>query len=187
MEVAIIGAAAAVLVATLGAVLAHFSSQRLARRTAQLSRINQQLSDLYGPMFATLESNKTAYRAFLRLHRGGAEKFHDPTLEVPSEELKAIWRIWVAEIIQPGNRRVAELVKTQAHLLIDDEIPVPLLKFCAHVASWDAVIRQWEQGDVDQSWSGIPHPGAEVDDYARRSLKLLKVEQQKLLALTAGR
>lgn len=185
MELALVGAAGAVLVAVVGGVLTHRSNRNLARRAAQLARVNQQLSELYGPMFAILESNEIAYRTFLRLHRGGADRFYSPDAEPPSDELKAVWRIWLGEVLQPGNRRVAELVKSKAHLLIDDEIPRPLLEFCAHVATWEVTLAQWKQGKVDEYWSGMSHPGPRVNAYALESLKTLKSEQKHLLELTA--
>lgn len=184
MEPAVISASAAILVASLGASLAYFYNQRLSSRQARLQRIDRQLSELYGPMYATLESNESAFNAFLQLHRSGSRQVFDLNSSPLSPELVNIWRLWVTEILQPGNRRVVELIKTKADLMVDPEIPRILLDYCAHVATLEVRIKQWERGEQMSLWSGgINYPGPAVKEYARVCLRDLKAEQGRLLNL----
>jgi hypothetical protein len=62
MPSSLIPATAAILTAVLAAVLSYAYGQRLQRRKARLDRLNAQLEQLYGPLYATLEASRMAYR-----------------------------------------------------------------------------------------------------------------------------
>jgi hypothetical protein len=70
MSDALIASIAAILVALLGAGLSFVQTRRLQRRQARLARLNAQLEELYGPIYATLEASRIAYRRLLAwIHR----------------------------------------------------------------------------------------------------------------------
>lgn len=186
MLVAIIGAASTLIVALLGALGAYWSAQRLARRQAQLERINRQLSELYGPMLAIAESGRRAYESFLAAHRNGATSFF-ASKPAPSEEELDIWRIWSVTVFQPGNRRLRELVMTKCDLLTGKDLPECLLMLCAHTESFEATIFRWEKNDFDLNWAGVAHPRGKLIEYARINFSALREQQARLLALTTSR
>jgi hypothetical protein len=77
MAEAAIAASAAICVAVLGALLSFISTRRLQRRQARLERLNAQLRDFYGPLYAIFQANQIAHLRFvdtLRANtvRGGA-------------------------------------------------------------------------------------------------------------------
>jgi positive regulator of sigma E activity len=72
MSDALIASIAAILVALLGAGLSFVQTRRLQRRQARLVRLNAQLEELYGPIYATLEASRIAYRRLLDKLRPGS-------------------------------------------------------------------------------------------------------------------
>jgi hypothetical protein len=184
LAASIIAGTATILVAIIGALLSYLNTQRLHRLEARLSRVNDQLSNLYGPMLATLEANRIAYRRFLDSYREGSPSFFNPKLPPPDQQQLEAWRDWVTTVLQPGNRRVYEMIVGRAHLLIDDQIPSCLLKLCAHTSGYEVVLKRWEKGDFSRHLSVVAHPRTEIDDYAERCFAQLKETQAKLLAQT---
>jgi hypothetical protein len=61
MAEAAIAASAAVCVAVLGALLSFIYSRQLQRRQARLERLNAQLRDFYGPLYAIFQANRIAH------------------------------------------------------------------------------------------------------------------------------
>jgi hypothetical protein len=85
MSDALIASIAAILVALLGAGLSFVQTRRLQRRQARLARLNAQLEELYGPIYATLEASRIAYRRLLDKLRPGSVSLFDPSSAPPSE------------------------------------------------------------------------------------------------------
>lgn len=65
MAEAAIAASAAVCVAVLGALLSFIYSRQLQRRQARLERLNAQLRDFYGPLYAIFQANRIAHLRFV--------------------------------------------------------------------------------------------------------------------------
>jgi len=53
-----------VVVAFVGYLATYLNGLRLAQRQARLTRVNVQLSDFYGPLFALMETNSRTYDIF---------------------------------------------------------------------------------------------------------------------------
>lgn len=79
------------------------------------------------------------------------------------------------------------MIINRAHLLIEDEMPECLLRFCAHKAGYDVLIERWKQGDYREHLSVVRHPGDELHDYLQQSFTTLKREQARELEATQGR
>ncbi|WP_222269009.1 hypothetical protein [Modestobacter marinus] len=177
--------ASAVIVTVTAGLLAYLNSARLNRQQARLNRLAAQLGELYGPMLATLESNRRAYETFVAHYAPGRSSFFAEGVRHSEAELAA-WRSWVETVFQPGNRRIHELVVTKAHLLVDDRMPDRLLDFCAHTVGYDVVLSRWKDDDFTRHTSLIPHPKG-IEDYVRQSFVSLKQEQAELLRKRARR
>jgi hypothetical protein len=187
MTTAVIAGLATLLVAVVGSLLSYQNSQRLARAQAQLARVNAQLSEFYGPMHATFQANRIAYLQFVESVRPGSPNFFNPSLPAPTPDELELWRLWVSHVLQPGNKKIYDIIVNKAHLLIDDEMPNALLRFCAHVAGFDVIIQRWADGDYREHLSVVSHPRKEVNSYAAVSFAELKQEQARLLAVTTRR
>jgi hypothetical protein len=174
-----------ILIAAAGYLVTYFSNLRLARRKDRLERINRQLSDLYGPLYALLE---TSGRVWEELSKDGGRFGDDRPLDSPlTEEQAATWKIWMVHVFMPLTRRMVEVITDHGDLLIEDHLPRPLSDLCAHVIGYELAIARWNSDDFDSTdrrdhVSLIDFPRGTLDSYVGGSFKKLKQEQGKLLA-----
>jgi hypothetical protein len=187
------GTEAVALVGVVAAVLGYFATYgtnlRLAQRNDRLERINQQLSEFYGPLLALTRSSGQSWQAFRQRYRPpGSESFwkSDPP---PTKEDVAAWRLWMTTVFMPMHQQMMELVLNHAHLIEEPEMPPCLLALCAHVHGYQAILKEWETGEVsierEDNISVVNFPGQELADYAATAFGRLKAEQAELLGSTA--
>lgn len=187
MSDSLIAATAAILAAVVAAVLSYAYGQRLQRRKARLDRLNAQLEQLYGPLYATLEASRIAYRRFLDKVRPGCTSLFDPNAPPPTETQLRQFRQWVEAVSHPRAVQAFELITGRAHLLIETEMPDCLLQFLAHKSGYDVLTTLWREGDFSEHLSVVRHPGDELYGYLRRSFSQLKFEQARELEATQGK
>ena len=185
--VALIG----VFVAAIGYFVKYTTDLKLAQRNDRLERINRQLSEFYGPLLALTRASDESWQAFRRRYRPpGGESFwkSDPPL---TREDAVAWRLWMTTVFVPVQRRMMELVLEHADLIEEPEMPPCLLALCAHVAGYQAVLKQWESGEIsvkrEDNVSVVNFPSQELADYAAAEFSRLKAEQAALLGSAAGR
>ncbi|NUO60009.1 MAG: hypothetical protein HOV78_25370 [Hamadaea sp.] len=167
--------------AFVGYLMTYLNGLRLAQRQARLARINQQLSDLYGPLFALIEANLRIYDAFLAKHGrpDGRSPFDG---EAPAtEEALAGWRTWATTAFIPNIRAMRDVVVARADLLIEEQMPAVLLQLCAHVSGYEITAGRWAEGDYDERTSVVAWPGKELRLYISERFTHLKSEQARLL------
>jgi hypothetical protein len=173
-----------VCVAAIGYVFKYRTDLTLAQRNDRLARINRQLSEFYGPLLAHTQSMEESWRAFRRRYRPAEGSFWrgDPP---PTREDVIAWRLWMTTVFLPLNQRMSDLVHHHADLIEEPEMPSCLLVLCAHVAGYQAIIKEWETDDIslarEDNISVVNFPGRELAAYATDAFGRLKKEQQKLL------
>jgi hypothetical protein len=187
MAEAAIAARAAICVAVLGALLSFVYSRQLQRRQARLERLNAQLRDFYGPLYAIFQANHIAHLRFVDTLRPGSSTLFAPDVAPLNEEELGLWRLWADSAHRHRSTPAYEVIINKAHLLIEDEMPECLLRFCAHKAGYDVLIQRWKQGDYREHPLGVRHPGDELHDYLQQSFTRLKREQARELEATQGR
>ncbi|MEU9867384.1 hypothetical protein AB0C87_06000 [Actinomadura sp. NPDC048021] len=172
-----------VFVAATGYAATYLTNLRLARRKDRLDRVNRQLSELYGPLYAQAEAVDRAWRKFVA---GGGNVWAASALV--TAEQAATWRLWMSTVFMPLNRRMVETIVSRADLLREETIPEPLKELCAHVACYEPIIARWQDDGFD-SVQFADHvsiagnfPRTELDAYLRDSFESLKREQARLLA-----
>jgi hypothetical protein len=168
-------------VAILGLLAAYATNLRLAQRAAKLERVNRQLSDFYGPLYALVNAADISWKAFRASHRPGGPFWGDPNNPV-TESQAAAWRLWMSQVFMPLNRQMRDLVVNHAELLEEDHMPACLLTLCAHVAAYQAILSRWEAKDYSEHWSTVPFPRAGLVTYSRQGYEFVKNEQHRLLA-----
>ena len=186
MLTALIAAIAVISAALVAGGLSYLQAQRLDRRKARLARLNAQLEELYGPVYATLEASRIAYRRLLdKLCPDKDSLFDGP--QPPDEEQLRIFRLWIEMVSHPRATEAYKRIIDKGHLLIEDEMPKCLLDFCAHKAGYDVLIKRWQNQDFTEHLSVVRHPGEELYEYLRESFTRLKREQGEELKATQGR
>ncbi len=170
-----------VVLAFAGYAATYLNGIRLAQRQERLARLNRQLSEFYGPLFALTEANSRIFAAFKERHArpdGRSPFVHEVP---PSEEELAAWRLWVGTVFLPNIRAMRDLVVKHADLVGEPEMPPILLQLCAHVSGYEITAARWAQGSYDQHLSVVPFPSEEISVYARKGFAELKQEQTRLL------
>lgn len=182
--VALVGVGAAVL----GYFVTYATNLRLAQRNDRLERINRQLSEFYGPLLALTRSSGQSWQAFRKRYRPpGSESFWkcDPP---PTKEDAIAWRLWMTTVFMPVHRRMMELVLERADLIEEPEMPPSLLDLCAHVNGYQAILKEWEKGEIstarEDNISVVNFPGEKLAEYAATAFGRLKAEQAELLGAT---
>jgi hypothetical protein len=91
-------------------------------------------------------------------------------------------------VFMPLHQRMVELVLENAALIEEPDMPPCLLAMCAHVAGYQAVLKEWETGEIsvarEDNISIVNFPGEELADYAAAAFSRLKAEQARLLGST---
>lgn len=167
--------------AVAGYVATYVNGLRLGRRQERLSRVNRQLGEFYGPLFALTEANARIFRALMErtARADGRSPFAHDIPPTPDE--LAEWRLWVGAVFLPNIRAMRDVIVTKADLLEESEMPPVLLQMYAHVAGYELVVARWEQGDHSEHQSVVAFPGDEIAAYARAGFTRLKQEQAALL------
>ena len=179
MDVKWIALISTILLALIGYVVTYYNSLRLARRRERLDLINKQINEFYGPLFIACEAGEIAFHA-LREKLGGKNIFANRFSPQEDDERYKEWRIWLVNVLMPLNDYREKIILDKAHLIREEEMPVCLLRFIAHVASYKAVIQKWTQGDFSEHLSIIDFP-VEIHAYIKDSYRELKHEQTVLI------
>src|SRR5689334_7747207 len=163
------------------------------KRATQLRRLDEQLSDLYGPLYALYEKGDRQWRAFLKEFSNCKDPnflgFFPIANEFPppnAEQLR-VFRLWMQSVFMATNIQMEELIINNADLVIGETMPAPFLSFCVHVASLKASVAEWSAPEFDRAdWKKhmaiFPHPAADLHIYIKATFEILKKEQSRLLS-----
>jgi hypothetical protein len=168
------------LVTAVLALIGYSYSLFLARRKDRLARINRQLRDLYGPLYALTETGEHVWSSFRSQHRPYKGSFWKPGLSVSDADADA-FRLWIRSVFMPLNRQMMDLVVNRADLLEGTKIPECLLELCAHISSYEALLQQWEKQDFSINEPIVNFPRRPLKEYVEREFQCLKLEQNRLL------
>jgi hypothetical protein len=174
--------AVTLLVTVAIALCGYVYSLALARRKDELDRINRQLSDLYGPLFALSETGAyvwSSFRTTYRPYQGGY--WNVKYGEVTESQAKA-FRLWMEHVFMPLNKTMRDTVIANADLLEGDNMPQCLLDLCAHASAYEALHADWSSGDYSRHRPSVNFPADSLREYASAQFCRLKAEQSRLLA-----
>jgi hypothetical protein len=185
MDPTVLAALFGVGAALVGYFVKYATDIRLAQRNDRLERINRQLSDFYGPLLALTRASDESWQAFRNRYRPpGNESFWkaDPPL---TAEDAVVWRLWMTTVFVPVHQQMMELVLAHADLIEEPEMPPCLMALCAHIAGYQAVLKEWERGEIslarEDNISVVNFPGRDLADYAAAAFDRLKAQQAELL------
>jgi hypothetical protein len=162
------------------ALTGYFYTLFLARRRDRLDRINRQLSDLYGPLYALSKTGNHVWASFRTRHRphwGSFWKAGSPMEDSDAKE----FRLWIRSVFMPLNRRMMDLVVNKADLLEGTKIPKCLLDLCAHTSSYEALLERWDHDDFTENEPIENFPGHALLEYIEQEFCRLKQEQDSIL------
>lgn len=187
MTAALVTAAASVLAATIGYLSTYYANLRLERHRNQLARVNQQLSKLYGPLYAMTQSNGIAYRSMRDKYDpdGLFDQRTTESIRSITPQQRETYKLWMTAVLQPTSRMARELMLNNTDLLLSGEMPASALRWFTHVAGYDAVLTSWADGDDSEIFSLVPYP-QEFTEYVADSFRILQDRQAVLLEQISG-
>lgn len=141
----------------------------------QLDRINDQISDFYGPLYSWYETGHQNYYTFLRLY-GPDLTFHNPH-----------YANWATSVFLVTNTSMESIIVNKSDLVLGNKLPACLLQFCRWAATRKVYIQAQAKENFDNNeWlqvlDKVPHPEIEMQAYLTCSFQVLKEAQSNLLS-----
>lgn len=148
-------------------------------RSLLLTRLDNQLSKLYGPLHAWYETGNVNQANFKRRHKDNFS-FANPD-----------YRRWLESIFMRTNRQLESLIVQHADLIVGEGMPQSFLQFCAHVATLEIAVKlsndngsEANYAELDEMMKDAPHPRRDMRAYIEASFEVLKQVQSRLLSGT---
>jgi hypothetical protein len=173
--------AVTLFIALSGYAVKYLNDLQLARRKDMLERVNQQLRDLYGPLFALINASNITWQAFVAEYCQDPKFHEDGGISPHSDETERIWRHWMRNVFMPLNSQMSKLIIDHADLLEEEEMPDCLLRLSAHVHGYEGVLAAWDEKDYSHHKSLTRFPSEPLTEYATSSYGSLKSRQAQLL------
>jgi hypothetical protein len=164
------------------------------KHAAQLDRLNRQLSELYGPLYALYEEGERNWMLFVACFshdsRPWAERTFLPSgsakFPPPSTDCMVEYRRRMEQLFMPTNTKMEESIIQHADLIVGTRMPDEFSDFLAHVAAAKLLMHRWKEDATfgpnlwEQHRVEYPHPPA-LKHRIRGSFEVLKATQQDLL------
>lgn len=151
---------------------------KLAQRDAKLERVNSQLRNLYGPLYALTQVEQRNWKYFRQENKpnggywGGA---------IPPTEAEAkAWRIYISEVDMPRYLKMEQVILENSDLIEGNDMPDILLDLSIHIAGYKEVLHRWKNNDFSVNTSYYNYPNS-IRAYAEEHYKALKKRQSQLL------
>lgn len=177
------------IAAAVASITTFIANRRRDRLRGQLSFVNSQLREFYGPLLAIVETSEQAWTIFKTRNNPEADPeagFWD-SAHPPTREARIAYKHWVNTLFIPLDDKLVEIIVARADLLIDVGMPQCLTDLCAHTLTLKAVLGSWDVEVVGGAPDAPAYP-AELLPYLQDSFSRLKREQVRLLkAVTASK
>jgi hypothetical protein len=178
-EKTVVTLAVTIFLAVAGYAATYLNSVRLSQRKDRVERIDRQLREFYGPLYALTETSERSWIAFRHQVKRPHGSFWN-AIPPPNNAEKAAWRLWMRYVLMPLNLQIEAVLIKHSDLLEGSGMPQCLLDLMAHIAAYKAVLKAWEEKDYSLHISVIDYP-VEVNRYVKNSYLTLKSRQQELL------
>jgi hypothetical protein len=159
------------------------------QRQEEVRRVNEQIEKLYGPLYALIQANDTAWVHFAQTWQPRRENFFDTTVKLSEADIKT-WRRWMRTVFQPLNEKMETAIVNNAQLLIGGTMPPAFRQFVSHTEAYKSTIAKWESAsspqdaqyfEATENVSPVCYPKArEFSDCIRKSFEALMTLQQQL-------
>ncbi|MCF0069764.1 hypothetical protein LZD49_04725 [Dyadobacter sp. CY261] len=169
---------ATAVIAVVGFFIKYFYDLELVKRKDRLDRVNKQLGDCYGPLYALLKSNDQAWISLKHRLAITDNKFDIAT---STEAERKVWKHYMQTIYIPTNDKIYDILVSKSDLLKEEDIPDCLLQLITHIVAYKVVAKGWEVGEGDENVEIVPFP-LNAREHVYQEFGNLKKEQSGLLS-----
>jgi hypothetical protein len=151
------------------------------QREAKIHYLQQQIEELYGPLWSLVEQSRIAYSVACRklpLRPGGS--FDNARF---SAQDNAVFGFFNESYFLPINAQVAELLRKKVYLLRDGEMPESFVQFFDHQIMSESLFRLWKEKGVDSSDINGPGYPAQFGPDVKAALDDLRQEYYAEIAI----
>ncbi|XP_066275223.1 uncharacterized protein [Branchiostoma lanceolatum] len=128
-------------------------SKDLELRRNKLKYVNNQLSQLYGPLYGNRLANQMSYKEALQGHdnlvkflQEAEKKWRDPETTDEGVRMLTRWRKFLLYIMHPLDLKAEEIIRDNAHLLENSGVETELfVKFVFHVNYEKLIVANWQE------------------------------------------
>lgn len=169
----------AIVLAVVNFVIAGLHTRWRRAKETELSFVESQLRDLYAPLRAISHANENTYSKYASVYSEVIKKLNAG--ETLSSGEARNWLLWNTNVFQPANRRMRDIMLSNAHLFRTGELPPTVLDFISHVESYEALISTLNPDELKLSNEIVHYPVGFVDviadDYAAVVKRYQKLSQ----------
>lgn len=161
LQSAIIGAAAGgvfyITALLLRTWLSNRSDHNAARHDSRVRFLQEQISQLYGPLTGYLHETNTYYRILERVRARIREQDSAAGIDTAEteERLRRIGRRFDELYFQRIYRQIAALMRSKRHLIAEERFPDYLREFLGHAMDWEGTRSVVSELGQDYDFSGI--------------------------------
>ncbi len=179
INIKLIGIFVTIALAITGYAYTYIKDVELSSRKAKLERVSSQLQYLYGPLYSVSYAQERVWVEFRKKNRPGKGYYWD-TFPPPTDIEAKEWRLWMENVFMPLNIQMEKIILGNTHLLVEEEIPDPLLSLLAHIEGYRATLAKWKNGDYSVHTSFFNYP-TEIKQYSLKHYIELKKKQSLLI------
>jgi len=166
-----------IVLTLLGIAGAYWNGVRTEARKSKIAFVNEQLKNLYGPLFSLSQASEAAWEKFRGLYRPTGA-FFSPTNPPNKTELEE-WVRWMRVVFTPMNEQMVNTIVEHADL-IEGEFSQSFLEMISHVESYKVVMNKWDDGDFSIFTSIVNYPSG-FNAEVKTTFEMLKARQQQLM------
>jgi hypothetical protein len=183
---ALLGVLAGGLITILGSAINFYFARRkdieTQQRESRIRYLQQQIEELYGPLWGLLEQSETIYEiASMKMTRGPDGFFRK---DLTSDESK-IYRFFNENYFLPINLQIVDIIRKKVHLLNEGVMPESFKDVIQNHAVRESLFQLWKTTGIDSSdIRGKPYPKTLKADI-KTTLDMLRQQYVDEIALAS--
>ena len=158
--------------------------KRRLRNEHELTRIDYQLSTVFGPMRGLLLSSKAAFTILVTRWKcendvpGFISKVEAPISTGSPSALQKDWMLWIEHILQPSNRQLCDAILQHSNGF--DTIPGFLANVVASTKEFEVILAKWSAGDHSHMNTTVPFDDR-INAFVESEFKRLRTRKMAIL------
>ena len=171
-----------ILLAISGYIYTHFADLENEQNSAKIDRVNDQLRNLYGPLYSFASVSEITWQELILLYPA-LTKIDSVNPKVPLTEVEQEeYRKYMLKVIQPLQLNAENAILNYSDLIDEKEMPTLFKELVAHISDSKKLYSNWANGDYSRHIPINKYP-ADFRTYITKEYNKLKSRQMELLGI----